>query len=55
MFKQDKEGNEKLYGSKLSPEDILFKGVVPPPAGAQPLIAALTQFSPHGGEAFTPR
>ncbi len=54
MFKQDKDSNEKLYGRKLSPEDILFKGAVPPPPAAQPLDSALTQFSPHGGEAFQP-
>jgi lipid-binding SYLF domain-containing protein len=54
MFKQDKDSNEKLYGQKLSPQDILFKGVVPPPAAAQALDSALTQFSPHGGEAFQP-
>ena len=45
------DSNEKLYGRKLAPEDILFKGVVPAPAAAQPLDTALTQFSPHGGEA----
>jgi len=55
MFKQDGESNEKLYGRKLAPEDILFKGVVPVPAAAQPLDTALTQFSPHGGESFHPR
>jgi len=55
MFKQDGDSNEKLYGRKVPPEDILFKGVVPPPAAAQPLDTALTQFSPKGGEPFTPK
>ena len=55
MFKQDGESNEKLYGRKIAPEDILFKGVVPPPTAAGPLDAALTRFSPHGGEPFRPR
>lgn len=55
MFKQDGDSNEKLYGHKLPPEDILFKGVVPAPASAQPLDAALAQFSPKGGEPFHPR
>lgn len=55
MFKQDRDSNEKLYGSKVSPEDILLKGTVPVPAAAKPLDAALTQFSPHGGEAFQPK
>lgn len=54
MFKQDGDSNEKLYGRKLAPQDILFKGVVPPPAAAQALDSALTQFSPHGGEPFHP-
>jgi len=55
MFKQDKDTNEKLYGKKIAPEDILFKGVVPPPAAAQPLDSALTKFSPKGGEPFQPK
>ena len=55
MLKQDGDDNEKLYGRKLRPEDILFKGVVAPPAAARPLITALTRFSPHGGEAFHPK
>lgn len=55
MFKQDGDSNEKLYGRKLAPEDILFKGVVRAPAAAGPLDTALTQFSPHGGESFKPR
>lgn len=55
MFKQDKDSNEKLYGRKIPPEDILFKNVVPAPAAAQPLDAALTQFSPHGGEPYQPK
>jgi len=55
VLRQDDDSNEKLYGRKVPPEDILFKGVVPPPAAAGPLDTALTQFSPHGGEAFQPR
>jgi lipid-binding SYLF domain-containing protein len=55
MFKQDGDSNEKLYGHKIPPQDILFKGVVKAPAAAGPLDTALTQFSPHGGEPFTPR
>jgi len=54
MFKQDGDSNEKLYGRKLNPKDILFKGVVPVPAAGQPLDTALNRFSPHGGEAFNP-
>ena len=55
MFKQDTDSNDKLYGRKVAPVDILFKGAVPPPAAAHPLDEALTNFSPHGGEAFNPR
>jgi hypothetical protein len=55
MFKQDGDSNQKLYGRKIAPEDILFKGVVPAPTAALPLDTALTQFSPHGGEPFHPR
>jgi len=54
MFKQDGASNEKLYGRKVSPEDILFKAAVPVPAAAKPLDTALTQYSPQGGEAFQP-
>jgi lipid-binding SYLF domain-containing protein len=55
MFKQDDASNEKLYGRKVAPEEILFKGAVPAPAAAGPLNAALTQISPHGGEPFDPK
>jgi len=55
MFKQDGDSNEKLYGRKIAPEDILFKGSVGVPAAAGPMDTALTQFSPHGGEAFNPK
>jgi lipid-binding SYLF domain-containing protein len=55
MFKQDGDSNEKLYGRKVPPADILFNGVVPAPTAAQPLDSTLTQFSPHGGEPFHPK
>ena len=54
MFKQDGDSNAKLYGRKLPPADILFKGAVAPPAAANALDSALTQYSPHGGEPFHP-
>lgn len=50
VVKQDHDGNTRLYGRKLEPRDILFKGVVGVPAAARPLDAVLTKFSPHGGE-----
>jgi lipid-binding SYLF domain-containing protein len=55
VLRQDDDSNEKLYGRKVAPEDILFKGAVPAPAAAQPLDTALTQFSPKGGEPFNPK
>jgi len=50
IVKQDNEANQRLYGHKVDPKDILFKGAVPSPASAGPLHAALTKYSPHGGE-----
>jgi lipid-binding SYLF domain-containing protein len=55
VLKQDGDSNEKLYGRKIPPQDILFKGVATAPAGSQPLLTALTKFSPSGGEAFSPK
>jgi lipid-binding SYLF domain-containing protein len=50
IVKQDNEANQRLYGRKVDPQDILFKGTVPAPAAAQALDASLTKYSPHGGE-----
>jgi lipid-binding SYLF domain-containing protein len=50
IVKQDNEANQHLYGRKVDPKDILFKGTVPSPAAAGPLDAALNKYSPHGGE-----
>ena len=55
MLKQDADSNQKLYGKPVVPEDILFKGVVPAPAAATPLITALNQVSPTVGEEFHPK
>lgn len=55
MFKQDHESNEKLYGKKVAPEDILFKSLVAPPPAAGALDSELTRISPRGGEPFHPR
>ena len=52
IVKQDNDANERLYGHKVDPKDILFRGSVHPPAAAKALDAALTKFSPHGGEKF---
>jgi len=50
IVKQDSEVNRRLYGRKVDPKDILFRGAVPAPAAAHALDAALTKYSPHGGE-----
>ncbi len=55
ILKQDDDANAKLYGRKVAPEDILFKGAVKVPTAALPLITELTKISPHGGEAFHPK
>jgi len=55
ILKQDDDANEKLYGHKVPPQDILFKGAVEVPAPARALDAALRKYSPHGGEPFTPK
>jgi lipid-binding SYLF domain-containing protein len=55
ILKQDDGANEKLYGHKVPPQDILFKGAVEVPAPARALDAALRKYSPNGGEPFTPK
>ena len=50
IVKQDHDANQRLYGHKVDPKDILFRGTVPPPASASALDAAMTKYSPHGGE-----
>jgi lipid-binding SYLF domain-containing protein len=54
IVKQDNDANQRLYGRKVDPKDILFKGTVPSPAAAATLDAALTKYSPHGGEKISP-
>jgi len=51
-LKQDEDANARLYGKDLSPRDIVFNAEVRPPAAAQPLITALTKYSPRGGAKF---
>ena len=55
MLRQDADSNQKLYGKPVVPEDVLFKGVVPAPAAATPLITALNHVSPTGGQEFHPQ
>jgi lipid-binding SYLF domain-containing protein len=51
VIKHDHNGNERLYGRKIKPEEILMQGVNVP-GEAQPLIAVLNKYSPHGGKPF---
>lgn len=52
VLKQDAEANERLYGRKIDAKDICLKGAGGVPATARPLTAALTKYSPRGGEKF---
>ncbi len=49
---QDHDANQRLYGRKLDPKDIVIYGKVGPPGAAGPLVAALNKYSPHGGQKF---
>lgn len=51
VVKHDHKGNERLYGRKIEPEDIMLKGVAAPGAAA-PLTSALNKYSPRGGKPF---
>jgi len=52
VLKQDEDDNQKLYGRKVTAKQILIDGTVRTPRAAQPLNAALTKYSPKGGQAF---
>ncbi len=43
----DNRANEKLYNKSVSASDIIFKGVVPVPTGAQKMVAYLNKKSPQ--------
>jgi lipid-binding SYLF domain-containing protein len=45
-LRQDNGGNQRLYGRKISAEDVIRKGAVPVPASGQKLVALLNQKSP---------
>jgi len=42
----DNRANEKLYNKSVSASEIIFKGVVPVPTGAQKMVAYLNKKSP---------
>ena len=52
VMKQDRGDNEKLYGRKVSAEDILINGTMRAPRSALALNTALGKYSPKGGESF---
>jgi SH3 domain-containing YSC84-like protein 1 len=45
-LRQDNGGNQRLYGKKISAEDIIRKGAVGVPPSGQKLVALLNQKSP---------
>lgn len=52
VLKQDSDDNERLYGRRVSPKQILVSGVVEPPPAAKSLDRTLTKYAPHGGARF---
>jgi SH3 domain-containing YSC84-like protein 1 len=52
VIKQDSGSNEKLYGRKVSPGDILINGTVRVPVAGRTLDGTLTKYSPRGGAPF---
>lgn len=46
---EDVNGNRRIYHRNLTPQQILLKGAVQPPASAKSLDDVLTKYSPHGG------
>jgi lipid-binding SYLF domain-containing protein len=46
-LRPDDDGNEALYGKKVTATDIVRTGAVPTPASAQKMIDLLTKYSPH--------
>src|SRR5579863_2885890 len=49
VVKQDKDDNEKLYGRRITAQEILFAGTVSSPQTAKGLDRALDRYSPRGG------
>jgi len=52
VLKQDSDDNERLYGHKVDPKEILIAGVVEAPPAAEALDNVLTKYAPHGGAPF---
>jgi len=45
-LRPDNDANEKLYGKKLTGEDVVRKGTVPVPPSGQKLVSLLQKKSP---------
>jgi lipid-binding SYLF domain-containing protein len=52
VLSQDNDDNERLYGHKVDPKEILIAGVVQSPPAAEPLDSVLMKYAPHGGAPF---
>ena len=52
VLQQDSDDNERLYGHKVDPKEILIAGVVEAPPAAEALDNVLTKYAPHGGAPF---
>ncbi len=52
LVKPDNGSNHQLYGREIEAKDILFTNAVGVPAAARALDAALTRYSPRGGQKF---
>lgn len=47
VVRQDRDGNQNLYGKPVGAKDLLMHAQEPIPADAQPLIQVLTKYSPE--------
>ena len=52
VYKQDEDGNQEIYGRRVTAKEILIDGTVPTPRAAQGLDSTLTKYSPSGGRTF---
>jgi lipid-binding SYLF domain-containing protein len=52
VLRNDDDANQRLYGRRYEPKQILIDGVATPPAAAKALDDILAKYSPRGGEPF---
>ena len=52
VYRQDKDENRRVYGRRVSANEILIDGTVPTPVVAADLDNSLTKYSPSGGRTF---